>query len=274
MARHNTGWRRWLPAWLARSGADGAVDGGTATSAALLVRGLRHTELKFAGSVTQSRMRTLQPHHLLVPYTRTMMASLLFRPRPRRIGMIGLGGGSQAKFCHRYLPETLVEAAENNPEVVAMRRRFRIPDDDARLRVFLADGQHFLGERRGRYDILLVDAYDPQGIPPALSTQRWYDQCRDALAPHGVMAANLFCGDADRHVEKLRRSFGNARVVVLQETRMSNRVAFAWRGDALPAGPVDVAAATAPLPRRVRRELAPEFAAVAAALSRQRRAQR
>lgn len=274
MAKHNRGWRRWLPAWLARTGVDGPDETGTEHPAAMLVRGLRHTELKFAGSVTQSRMRTLQPHHLLVPYTRTMMASLLFRPRPQLIGMIGLGGGSQAKFCHRYLPETKLEIAENNPEVVAMRRRFRIPDDDARLQVFLDDGQQFLGERKGRYDILLVDAYDPRGIPPALSTQRWYDQCRDALTADGVMAANLFCADADRHVEKLRRSFGSARVVVLQEARMSNRVAFAWRGEPLPDGDIDAAAATAPLPRRLRRELAPEFAALARALTRERRAHR
>lgn len=269
MAKHDTGWRRWLPAWLAGPDATPPGDGKAgSTLATVLQRGWRHTELKFAGSVTQSRMRTFQPQHLLVPYTRTMMASLLFRPRPQRIGMIGLGGGSQAKFCHRHLPATRVEIVENNPEVVAIRRRFPIPDDDARLQVFLDDGERFLRERRGRYDILLVDAYDPQGIPPPLSTQRWYDDCRDALAPDGVMAANLFCADAERHLEKLRRSFGKQRVLVLQETRMSNRVAFAWVGDPLPEGAIDVDRVTAPLPPKLRRELASEFATVAAALAR------
>lgn len=271
MAEDSKGWRRWLQTWRMRPDPSRARDGGADSEAqTLLQRGWRHTELKFAGSVTQSRMRTFQPHHLLVPYTRTMMASLLFRPRPERIGMVGLGGGSQAKFCHRHLPATRVEVVENNPGVVAMRRRFRIPDDDARLEVFVDDGERFLRERRGRYDILLVDAYDPQGIPPALSTQRWYDDCRAALAPDGVMATNLFCADAGRHVEKLRRSFGGGRVLVLQETRMSNRVAFAWVGEPLPPGDIDVSVATAPLPPKLRRELASEFAAVAAAYARQR----
>lgn len=263
-----SGWRRWLTALLGRDAA-GAGDGATAGNT-LFRRGWRHTELKFAGSVTQSRMRTFQPHHLLVPYTRTMMASLLLRPRPRLIGMIGLGGGSQAKFCHRQLPDTRVEVAENNPGVVAMRHRFRIPADDARLQVFVEDGQTFLRARRGRYDILLVDAYDPQGIPAALSTQRWYDDCRDALAVDGVMASNLFCADAERHVEKLRRSFGAQRVLVLQEPHMSNRVAFAWVGDPLPAGVVDLAGALTPLSASLRRELAAEFAALASAWARRR----
>jgi spermidine synthase len=253
-------WRRWF------AGAAGDGVGDDRATTALFKRGWRHTELKFAGTVTQSRMRTFRPHQLLVPYTRTMMAALLLQPQARSIGMVGLGGGSQAKFIHRHLPAARLEVAENLPAVVAMRRRFRIPDDDARLQVFLEDGERFLRERQGRYDLLLVDAYDPQGIPPALSTQSWYDDCRAALAPGGVLASNLFCTDAQRHVRKLERSFGRGHVLVLQEPRMSNRVAFAWRGEAVPGDPATVQSALAALPRAVRRELAPEFAALAAAL--------
>jgi spermidine synthase len=267
MAKGDTGWRRWWPAFLARGG----VDGGQGEDGATLVkRGWRHTELKFAGNVTQSRMRTFQPHHLLVPYTRTMMAALLLQPRVRRIGMVGLGGGSQVKFCHRHLPDVRLEVVENSPAVVAMRRRFRIPDDDARLQVVVEDGVDFLRARRGRYDILLVDAYDQQGIPPALSTQRWYDDCRDALAPEGAMAANLFCADAQRHVEKLQRSFGRRRVLVLQEPRMSNRVAFAWTGESVPRDAGAVSASLAQLPAKPRRALAAEFAALADGLRQMR----
>lgn len=229
-------------------------------------RGWRHTELKFAGNVTQSRMRTFRPWHLLVPYTRTMMASLLFRPEPALIGMVGLGGGSQVKFCHRHLPRTRLEAVENDPDVVALRRRFRIPDDDARLQVSIDDGERFLQARPGRYDILLVDAYDPAGIPAALSTQRWYDTCRDALAADGVMASNLYCDDPAPHIARIRRSFGERRVLVLKEPRMSNRVVFAWVGNPLPPGVRDAKALVARLPRALRRELAVEFARVADAL--------
>jgi spermidine synthase len=43
---------------------------------------------------TQSEMRLDDPEALVSAYTRKMMGFLLFRARPKRILMIGLGGGS------------------------------------------------------------------------------------------------------------------------------------------------------------------------------------
>ncbi len=260
--RRRQWWRQW-PAWRAQAPAgDARADEGHVPT---VRRGWRYTELQFTGGVSQSRMRTFRPDHLLIDYTRTMMAALLFRPQPRRIGMVGLGGGSQVKFCHRHLPDTRVEVAENNPQVIALRRTFRIPRDDARLQVFLADGAEFLRGRAGRFDILLVDGYDESGIPAALSSQRFYDDCRGALAPGGVMASNLYATDFAAHVEKLRRSFGRERVWVLEEKRQSNRVAFAWTGDPFPEGRIDLPAIAAKLPAGAARELADVLASVAAA---------
>ncbi|MCW5580767.1 MAG: fused MFS/spermidine synthase [Luteimonas sp.] len=255
-------WQRWLDVRKDAPAGEVRTDG---VRPPTVRRGWRYTELQFTGGVSQSRMRTFRPDHLLIDYTRTMMAVLLFRPQPRLIGMIGLGGGSQAKFCHRHLPETRVEVAENNPQVVALRRAFRIPRDDARLQVFLADGAGFLRERRGRFDVLLVDGYDETGIPAALSSQRFYDDCRDALAEGGVMASNLYATDFAAHVDKLQRSFGRGRVWVLEERRQSNRVAFAWKGDPFPGGRLDPAAIAAGMSPGAARELADVFSSVAAA---------
>ena len=46
-----------------------------------------------------------EPDALVTAYTRKMMAFLLFNPAPKRIAMVGLGGGSLAKFCYRNLPK-------------------------------------------------------------------------------------------------------------------------------------------------------------------------
>ena len=61
------------------------------------------------------------PSALDLEYTQTMMGFLLFLPQPQRIAMIGLGGGSLAKFCHRYLPRTRIQVVEINPHVIALR---------------------------------------------------------------------------------------------------------------------------------------------------------
>lgn len=255
-------------AWLARLRGGAQDASGRRLARPFVRRHGRYTSLQFSRSQTQSRMLTDDPDALLIDYTRTMMGALLLRPDPARIGMVGLGGGSQTKFCHRYLPHARIEVVENNPGVIALRRRFGIPDDDARLQVRLGDGAAFVQARRGAYDVLLVDGYDETGIPEVLSTQRFYDDCRDSLAPDGAIAVNLFSTNAALHLERIRQSFGE-RVAVLEETKMSNRVAFAWIGEPLPPGPVDASAALQGLPEAARRQLGPAFARLAQALERQ-----
>ena len=216
-------------------------------------------ELQFARGVSQSQMVTRDPHRLLIDYTRTMLGALIFVPNPRVVGMLGLGGGSQAKYCYRHLPHARIEVVENNPHVVALRRRFRVPQDDARFQVYLDDGARFLHERPGRYDLLLVDGYDETGIPAALSTQGFYDDCRACLAPGGAMAINLYCAEAAAHVAMLQRAFGESGVLVMDEPRQSNRVAFAWTGAVSQPGDLALSA-------EAQRDLAGVFATMHGAL--------
>ncbi|GAA4867801.1 transferase [Luteimonas vadosa] len=223
-----------------------------------------YTALRFVRGQTQSRMRTRDPDFLLIDYTRTMLACLLWRPAPACIGVVGLGGGSQVKFCRRHLPCARIEVVENNPQVIALRDRFLVPADDERLQVSLDDGARFVAARPGRYDMLLVDGYDETGIPGALSTQAFYDDCREALLDGAAMSVNLFCGDADAHVRRLRRSFGDGNVLLVEEDAMSNRVAFAWRGAPPAASGEYVESILAALPPGAGEQLAPVFRRVAA----------
>src|SRR5262245_24128131 len=84
--------------------------------------------LHFSAHQIQSRMDLRKPFALSLEYTRTMMGFLLFEPAPESILMIGLGGGSLAKFCYRYLPACRIKVVEINPNVIALRREFLVPD--------------------------------------------------------------------------------------------------------------------------------------------------
>src|SRR5690606_41703694 len=148
-----------------------------------------------------------------IDYTRTMLAALLWQPRPRRIGIVGLGGGSQVKFLHRHLPGARLEVVENHPGVIALRRSFGIPDDDARLEVAFDDGARFIAERPARYDLLLVDGYDAAGIPEALATPAFLRACRGALAACCEMSANLHGGCCAPYILQLRGAFVVGRLL-------------------------------------------------------------
>jgi spermidine synthase len=198
--------------------------------------------LHFSYGEIQSRMQLLDPSALDLEYTRTMMGFLMFQPEPTRIAMIGLGGGSLPKFCHRYLPRTDIRVVEINPHVIALREEFHVPRDDRRFRIVHGDGAYFVRYRPNRFDVLLVDGFDIDGLPARLSSQRFYDDCFDSLQAGGILVVNLHHDhpEYEAHVDRVRRSF-DAAVLVVDNGEPQNSIVFARKGRALQphlSGPV------------------------------------
>ncbi len=185
--------------------------------------------LHFTWSCTQSAMRLDDPDALLSVYTRKMMAFLLINPVPRKILMFGLGGGALAKFCYSRLPHAQITVVEVNEDVIALRDEFCIPGDDSRLRIVQADAGAYIGEISDPVDVILVDAFDPEGIARSLPASQFYSRAVDCLTRDGILVMN-FWGDRERYVENLTqaaRAFGkNLRLVPTAE---SNMILFASR---------------------------------------------
>lgn len=192
---------------------------------------LRSRSLYFSLDELQSRMQLRDPFALDLAYTRTMMGFVLFVPWPRAIVMIGLGGGSLAKFCHRHLPRSRIQVVEVNPHVLALRSAFHVPPDDARFCVLQADGACFVRDCDTRPEVLLVDGFGAQGQPRQLASQRFYDDCADVLAPGGLLVVNLHYGHAQHEqcLQRMSRSFAGALLVV-DDGELSNSIVFARKG--------------------------------------------
>lgn len=147
--------------------------------------------LSFESSLIQSCMRLDAPDDLVLDYTRAMMGFLLFNPAPLTILMIGLGGGSMLKYLRKHLPQAHVTAVEINQDVIDMRQDFHIPPDDEHLHIVCADGARFVVHPPRAYDIILVDGFTGEGLPEALCTRAFYQHCRRALTPGGMLVANV-----------------------------------------------------------------------------------
>lgn len=219
--------------------------------------------LHFTAGELQSRMQTRFPWRLEVDYTRTMMGFLLFNPAPGHIGMIGLGGGSLAKFCYRHLPASRMTVLEINPHVMALRQEFLIPDDDERFAVIAADGALFLQTEAPAFEVLLVDGFDHQGQPAALCSQRFYDDCFAALAPDGLLVVNLHYEHPDYPLwaERIGRSFSGNAVAILVEEK-SNSIVFASKGPLISSRRLSLRHSLAGLAQEARRQLKPELAKI------------
>jgi spermidine synthase len=224
---------RVLKRWLAGKDAGRADGAGAAAASVEISEAAGVRSLHLGGDAIQSSIRLANPDALELHYTRAMMGCLLFEPAPRDMLMIGLGGGSIARFVHRRLPATRITAVEINARVVALARaQFGLPPDDERLEVVVADGADYVPARTLACDTLLSDAFDDGAAVAALCTQRFYDACYAALRDGGVFVQN-FMEDEPRftaYLERLERSF-DGRVLCMPSGDRVNMIVFGLKRD-------------------------------------------
>ncbi len=177
------------------------------------------------------------PQVLVHQYIQRMMAWLLFvEPAsvPGRQAMqLGLGAGSLTKFCHKVLRMRTV-AVEINPKVlVACRGWFKLPADNARMQVILADAAREIRDPKwwGTVDALQIDLYDHDAAAPVLDSKAFYTDCRRLLTEDGCLTVNLFgrASSYDSSVEKIAAVFGRDAVWPFKATREGNTVVLAQR---------------------------------------------
>jgi spermidine synthase len=186
--------------------------------------------LHFNLDAVQSAMHLRHPDRLTLAYTRKMMAFLLFNREPARILLLGLGGGSLAKFCYRRLPRAAVTAVEMNPHVIALREAFSIPTDDDRFRVICADGATYVARIGRPKDVILADACDRTGIAPELNAIEFYQNIHRGLSRGGVFVTNI-CGDMNScaaHITKIRDVFAG-ELLTLRVRYDGNFIVFAFK---------------------------------------------
>jgi len=186
----------------------------------------------YLGSETmQSAMRVKAPFELELTYSRAMMLFLLFASNARQVLMIGLGGGSVAKYIHHFLPDFNSRVVEINPRVIQVAHsHFYLPENDERLEVIEGDGVAYLEQNTNTADVLLLDVFDSHGVPPDMYNQRFFDSCAEALTLDGMMAVNLWGSDKnfDIYLQRIEQSF-NQRVLVLRTGRPGNIVVFGFK---------------------------------------------
>jgi spermidine synthase len=186
--------------------------------------------LYFNVRLMQSEMSLKAPHDLAIRYTQKMMAFLLFQPRPKRIVLIGLGGGSLIKFCYQRMPGTQLTAVELDPNVIAFRDTFLLPPDDSRLQVLEADGAEFLENTEKGIDALLVDAFDKTGFAPSLANREFFDNAYAKLSGNGVLVINL-AGEKETYAGLIGEAMHvfDDQVIVISVPDDGNHVLYAFK---------------------------------------------
>jgi spermidine synthase len=198
--------------------------------------------LHFGTEWVQGSMRIDAPFELDLEYVQRMMAWLLFVPAESVAGrhamQLGLGAGSITKFCYKKL-RMVCTAVELNPRLPDVCRAWlRLPPEDERLRVVIADAAREIQrpEWWGGVDALAVDLYDDQAAAPVLDSAAFYADCRRLLTDDGCMAVNLFGRSAsfERSLARIAEAFGAHALWTFKPTREGNTVVLAQRTPSRP----------------------------------------
>ncbi len=149
--------------------------------------------LYFGSRSLQSRMSLANPHELILSYTRYMALALLINTAPKKILIVGIGAGSFVRFFHHHFPESQIDAVDYSEHVInAASGYFQLPENN-QISIYCADGRSFLQDNSSKqYDLILIDAFDDQGMAPTVYSDLFFDLCAIFLAPNGVVSCNLW----------------------------------------------------------------------------------
>ncbi len=139
----------------------------------------------------QSAKDRERPRRTIFAYADYMHLPLIFVPRPVRVTMIGLGGGTVPERYVTDYPTVVMQVAEIDPQVATIAQQYFDVRIGERLRVDARDGRLHLRLVQEPQDIIMTDAYLKDTIPFHLATREFFVLARSRLAPGGVMASNI-----------------------------------------------------------------------------------
>lgn len=198
-----------------------------------------YRSLHFGSEPQQSSMLLRDPLYLALSYTRAMASAVLFHQSPQHILLIGVGGGSLAKFLLHLYPDCTIDAVESREAVISVAHsHFHLPTD-RRLRFHIGDGGNFVrnsvSQTDSRYDMIFVDAFLGNGIARSVCGISFFDACRDLLSDQGIFSMNLWNGDfitAREMLDDINESF-SSNVLKLPVEGKDNTIALATKGDVM-----------------------------------------
>ncbi len=168
---------------------------------------------------SQVDLSNLREH--MLGYTKLAFCGLLYKPEPKKMLVLGLGGGVIPREMRYYFPAIEIDVAEIDPEIRQTAVKFFGFREDGRLRVHISDGRMFIreqlrGESVGKYDIIVLDAFNSTYIPFHLMTREFLEQVKGVLAEDGVVVANVFQNNRlfDAELATFLAVFGRCQVYV------------------------------------------------------------
>lgn len=190
--------------------------------------GLRTLRFEKSGA-RQSVVKPGDPEYLALPYASVMLAGLALSEDPRRILIVGLGGGTLPMFIRRHYPDATIDAVDVDPDVVHVAKEFFGFREDSRMQAHVDDGRKFIEKSRQPYDLIFLDAFGIDSVPEHLATQEFLQAVRRAVKPGGGVVSNLWGPGYNRLYGAMVRTYQEVfdEIFILEVRDAGNKILLA-----------------------------------------------
>jgi spermidine synthase len=177
----------------------------------------------------QSVVKPGDPEHLELPYAPVAFTSLALCGELRRALVVGLGGGTLPMFLRHHYRDAVIDAVDIDPDVVHVAREYFGFRDDNRMRAIVADGRAFIEQSRQPYDLIFLDAFGSDTVPPSLTTQEFLRAVLRMVRPGGVVVGNIWDRGSNRLYDSMVRTYQEvfADLYILDVGGASNKILLA-----------------------------------------------
>jgi spermidine synthase len=193
--------------------------------------------LHFGSEPLQSAMSLKNPDQLHLDYAKAMIGWLLFKEiNDDDILLMGLGGGSLAKYLLQNFPNCRLEAVEYRASVAEIAHDYFALPRDHRLNVVIDDGAHYVKERLNLqqefYSLIMLDAFDATGMAQSLCNLEFFTMCQAMLKKDGILIVDLW--NTNEQFKQLFSWIGslfNAKLLFLPVQGMVNVIGLFFHSD-------------------------------------------
>ncbi len=210
-----------------------------------------YQELVIAETVELGRLLALDGKVMLTEGDEAFYHEMLVHPalvsldKPQTVAVIGGGDGGTVREVLRHPTVQRVFWVEIDEEVLSACKEL-LPSvhwgvfDDPKVEIVVAPGERWLPSFKAQFDAIIVDGTDPIGPALPLFEPPFFNTCRQALKPDGILV--LQCGTPFYFREEVKMVWRNLKQVFDQvriylgfvPTYPSGLWAYAMAGNFLP----------------------------------------
>lgn len=189
-----------------------------------------HFESRKKSIASQACINLNNPDELVFQYTRSVMTGLAYIPHPKRVLIIGLGGGSLPMALAKIVPQAEVISVEIDPAVRKQAKQYFFYQETDKIKTVIQDGRVYVKralKQKQKFDWIILDAFNGEYIPEHLLTVEFLTEVKDLLNKDGIVSANTFTGSRLYHHESTTYQKVFSELRILKSSTKGNRIIFA-----------------------------------------------